>query len=292
MKKFSQLLSRSWQTVFRDQKTFWTLFLLSNGTGIILMIIFYTLWYSTLDWINSGLVAREEYVEYMIFMVCTFLIWGFFGFIGMLYLANIFSVKNVKLEYVFSQWKNIFPYIWTIICVILYYIAIWATVALIFALTFWIGYLWYISMGWVSPEIAMIIYVFGWVIAFLILAATIITAIWFSISMNTFSTPAFFLDNYRYFQAPLNSKRMITGRWWRTVWNIILASIVTMIVPLFLALSEAYMHISSIFFSVVTSAINWVAAMVLVAFLFSLYISYREESLPASPLPKKVKIIK
>ena len=43
MKNFSQLLSQAWSTVFRDQKTFWTLFLLMNGIGIILMLLFYVL---------------------------------------------------------------------------------------------------------------------------------------------------------------------------------------------------------------------------------------------------------
>lgn len=293
MKNFSHLLSHAWSTVFRDQKTFWTLFLLLNGVGIILMIIFYLLWYNSPEWMNSVQVNSQERMPFALYIVASTLVSGFFWFIGMTYLASLFSTKEVKSESIFSQWKNIFAYIGTMISVFLLYIAIWASVAVIFWIIFWIGYLWYNFLEWMNPDIAMVFYILGWAMAFLIVVITVIAAVWISVSINAFSAPAFFLDNHRYFQAPLLSKKVIAGRWWETVWNIFLASVITMAIPFIMVVIESTLALSNIFLSVAIATINWVAAMVLVAFLFSLYMSYREETpFTVSPLQKKIKVIK
>lgn len=291
MKSFSQHLSHAWQTVFRDQETFWTLFLLTNGVGIILMIIFYALWYDVSAWVDTQ-TAPQEILPYGIFIASTTLFGGFFWFIWMLYLGRLFTSKKIKLASVFSEWTRIFSYIWTIFCVILCYIAVWAIVTLVFWITFWMGYVGYMSAGRLSTELAMAAYIFAWTLAFLIVVATMFIAVWISVSLNAFSTPAFFLDNHKYFQAPLTSRRIITGRWWKTVGNVVLASIIIMIVPLVLGGVQAVMPTSSTVLPlIITNTINGIAGMVLVAFIFSLYIDYRDHPLllVKKSLPKKTK---
>lgn len=293
MKSFSQLLSQAWWTVFRDQKTFWTLFLLANGAGIMVMVIFYALGYDVSDWVNWKPI-RQESIPYGIFMAATTILWGFFWFIWMLYLGRLFTAKKIKLASVFPEWTRIFSYIWTIICVILCYIAVWAMVAIVFGITFWMGYVLHVSTGSFSPELAMAAYIFAGTLAFLIVVATMVMALWISVSLNAFSTPAFFLDNHKYFQAPLTSKRIITGRWWKTIGNLLLASIVIMIVPLVVGGVQAVVPTSDIVSSLITSVINGVAGILLIAFIFSLYIDYRDHPLLVvkKSLPKKTKTTK
>ncbi len=55
-----------------------------------------------------------------------------------------------------------------------------------------------------------VLYIIGGVIGFLIAAAAIFTATWLAVSLYTFFIPAFFLDNVKYFQAPLTSKKVIS----------------------------------------------------------------------------------
>lgn len=290
MKSFSQHLSHAWQTVFRDKETFWTLFLLTNGPTIILILTFWALGYDVSSWFESQTMITEV-LPYAIFIMATVIFWGFFWFIGMLYLARLFWVKKVTFESVFSDWKNIFPYIWTSICVALCYVAIWATVALIFAITFWIGYLGYIFTRWLSLEITIVIYVIGWIMAFLIAVSTILIALWIFGSL-AFSTPAFFLDNQKYFQAPLTSRKIVIGKWWRVVWSILLASIILMIIPIILTVVQELIPTSHLAFTLVVNVIGWLAGVLLIAFIFSLYMDYKavpeqEKIIPIKKTPQK-----
>lgn len=286
MKSFPQLLKSAWSIVFRDQKTFWTLFLLTNGVGIITGGIFYILWYNMSNQADMQRMMAEV-TPYVVFMLTTTIVWGFFWFIWMLYLANIFTTKKVRLWSVLSQWKRIFSYIWTLFCVFLYYAGIWISAVIAFGIAFWIAYLWYISAASLSHELALVVYATVGIIAFLIVVGVIWFVIWIFTSVFTFFVPAFFLDNAKYFDAPLASKKIISGRWWDTVWKVFLGSLTIAIVPIILTIIQQFFYTSGGVYLIATVA-SWLAGLLLTAFMFSLYIDYREH--PIAQVKKTPKL--
>ncbi len=68
MNSFTTLFKKSISIVFRDQETFWTLFLLMNGVNIVITITFHVLGYNIS---NQQDLQRmmQEITPYLVFMI-------------------------------------------------------------------------------------------------------------------------------------------------------------------------------------------------------------------------------
>lgn len=205
MKNVSELLKNTWWIIFRGSKTFWTLFFLTNGVGISIMLILNIFGYNVSTPFDFQYIQErpEDLTLYAISIVVGGILWGFFSFIWTLYLANMFTEKKVSLWAIFSQWEKIFPCIWTAFCIFLWYLWILIVLGIVWVMLFGIGHLGHDFIIWLRSELVFPAYFIGGIIFFLMVVSVAWLFIWLSLPLFTFPFPAFFLDNIKYFDAPM-----------------------------------------------------------------------------------------
>lgn len=286
MSNFSQYFSQAWSAVFHNKKSFFLLLLLMGGVSIITSGLFYAYWINVFSPDDVNLIFKSWKLLWIFF---SFSLFSFLAsFFGMLILVRIFKNKKIITREVLADWKRIFPYIGTLVCSALYYLLIFVGMLIVGGVIFGLGCIVYWGLPFIlewSHSVRLVLAITVLSLFALMCLTLFCVIVWFITSLFTFIIPAFFIDNHRYFSAALVSRKLVSGRWWKTFGNIFLVIVLFMIVMIIVAIGRFYLAVYSyqwiylFIFWIIQTLIQAFVAIFLNSFLFSMYLDYKKHSI-------------
>lgn len=279
MESFSQLFRRSWSSLFRDQKSFWTI----AWVGIVVSGFFIymqdVLWggydFSTQEGIEIFfahiLQNPNEIIKLLFFILLSLIFPLLYDFFQKNSLAEIVKWKEINFRSFFGGIRRLFPMIGTsFICGIyaLMYIVPVVVVLIIIAVIWNI----YLQDTLTNQELAIVFMVPSFIIITLV-------AVWIIVTL-TMAMPAFYMDNVRYMDAVRSSRSLVKNTWWKTLGQVILIMIIAFL-PLYIwesliqILPVTDIYWVNFLITLVSPSLRIFGTMLIFTFLCTLYESYK-----------------
>jgi len=293
MASFFQLLQTSWKLLFRDKKSLFIVLLLTTGlvTLMQLFLLYKGIDFNNQDILNQFLDNPQRFIMFTILYLFVWILSGVVWIFGMFNLVKIFKKEKVVPAEIFDDRKNFFPYLGTLVCLGLYYLA----ALIIFFIFIFLGILAFFTVEHFYPHIIDSIQNF-WAIgvisavSFILVSLLLVwVAFWFFVSFMTFAMPSFLLDDHRYFSTSIISHRLVKGRWWRTFGFTLLYSLIVSLAMIPFGILNYYFSdnwIVSIFQTIVQGVIGMLTSL----FFFAMYEDYKKHPLEKTSMKKMTQI--